>query len=305
VKAPFPYFGGKARAAQAIWQRLGPVDHYVEPFAGSLAVLLARPHPPNVETVNDLDGYVANFWRALKWAPSKVAHHADWPVLENDLHARRQWLHDRQEELRENLEADPLWFDPRAAGWWLWGQAAWIGGGWPTHKARILPHLADPGRGINARSRRHDLPGLLEELSERLRYVRVASGDWSRVVSNAVLMGQSYWDPIGVVLDPPYLAEGRGERCYTEEDGAVALEVYEWAAEMGAHPRLRIAVCGYAGDWTPPEGWTEHAWKAQGGYGVQHDGQGRDNASRERVWFSPGCLTLEDAGARAVQNALI
>ena len=64
LKAPFPWFGGKSRAAAIIWSRLGDVQTYNEPFAGSLAVLLARPHQPRVETVNDLDCYLANFWRA-------------------------------------------------------------------------------------------------------------------------------------------------------------------------------------------------------------------------------------------------
>lgn len=46
LKAPFPWFGGKSRAAHLIWPRFGNVPNYVEPFAGSLAVLLNRPHAP-------------------------------------------------------------------------------------------------------------------------------------------------------------------------------------------------------------------------------------------------------------------
>lgn len=59
-KAPFPYFGGKRYAAPHVWAALGDPDHYVEPFGGSLAVLLQRPHKANrkhfSETVNDADG---------------------------------------------------------------------------------------------------------------------------------------------------------------------------------------------------------------------------------------------------------
>jgi len=61
--APFPYWGGKALVAPVIWQHLGDVRHYLEPFAGSLAVLLGRPHRPRVETVNDLDGHLVNVYR--------------------------------------------------------------------------------------------------------------------------------------------------------------------------------------------------------------------------------------------------
>jgi len=88
LKAPFPYFGGKSRIADAVWERLGDVPNYVEPFFGSGAILLRRPHEPNCETVNDLDGMVSNFWRAVQSDPEAVAYHADHPVNENDLHAK-------------------------------------------------------------------------------------------------------------------------------------------------------------------------------------------------------------------------
>lgn len=60
MKAPFPWFGGKRRVAHLVWDRFGDVPNYVEPFAGSLAVLLERPHTPRCETVNDKDCYLAN-----------------------------------------------------------------------------------------------------------------------------------------------------------------------------------------------------------------------------------------------------
>ncbi len=64
--APFPWFGGKSKVAAPIWERLGPVSNYVEPFFGSGAVLLQRPQPfTGPETINDADGFVANAWRAI------------------------------------------------------------------------------------------------------------------------------------------------------------------------------------------------------------------------------------------------
>lgn len=94
LKAPFPWFGGKRRAAALIWSRLGNPSVYVEPFAGSLATLLCRPIPEHidrtglVENVNDLDGYIVNAWRSIAWHPEETSKWANWPVTELDLHTR-------------------------------------------------------------------------------------------------------------------------------------------------------------------------------------------------------------------------
>ncbi len=101
-------------AADLIWPRLGDVPNYVEPFAGSLAVMLARPTEPKTETVNDMDCYIANFWRALCYAPDIVTEFADEPVNEADLHARHMWLVN-QEEFRERMKIDPDFYDPKIA----------------------------------------------------------------------------------------------------------------------------------------------------------------------------------------------
>lgn len=72
LDCPFPWFGGKRRVASLVWQRFGSVDNYVEPFFGSGAVLFNRPEPHSGnETINDIDGFVANFWRSVKLAPHK------------------------------------------------------------------------------------------------------------------------------------------------------------------------------------------------------------------------------------------
>ena len=85
MKTPFPYFGGKSRIAPLVWTRFGDTPNYVEPFGGSLAVLLARPFPARTETVNDANGFIVNFWRAVQAEPEAVAKWADNPVFELDL----------------------------------------------------------------------------------------------------------------------------------------------------------------------------------------------------------------------------
>lgn len=146
LQAPFPWFGGKSRIAHIVWDRFGDVPNYVEPFAGSLAVLLARPHEPRTETVNDLDCYLANFWRAVKADPGAVASWADSPVNEADLHARHRWLVD-QNDFRERMKRDPDFYDAKVAGWWAWGICSWIGTGWCRVRRDGAPPEAPAPRG--------------------------------------------------------------------------------------------------------------------------------------------------------------
>ena len=77
LAAPFPYFGGKSLACETVWAALGDPENYVEPFAGSAAMLLGRPNVGKVETISDADGLVANFWRAVSLDAAEVARHVD------------------------------------------------------------------------------------------------------------------------------------------------------------------------------------------------------------------------------------
>jgi DNA adenine methylase len=72
VKPPVPYFGGKMTVGPAIAALLPPHSHYVEPYAGSLAVLFAKG-PSTHETVNDLDQRLVAFWRVLRDRPEELA----------------------------------------------------------------------------------------------------------------------------------------------------------------------------------------------------------------------------------------
>jgi DNA adenine methylase len=307
LKAPFPWFGGKSRAAELIWDRFGDPQNYVEPFAGSLAVLLRRPTAAATETVNDKDCYVANFWRALSTAPDLVAAAASWPVNEADLHSRHLWLV-HQAEFRERMKADPHYFDARIAGWWVWGISQWIGGGWCSklgaepcktrpalsgkgmgvespRLSRSIPNIGGTGQGIHGKT---EMLAWFEALRNRLRNVRVCCGEWHRILGPSPTVGLG---TTAILLDPPYSAEaGRDPNLYGVEDLDVAHEVRQWAIEHGDHPDLRIALCGYEGEHSLPAGWECVEWKANGGYGNQGQGAGRANSRRERVWFSPHCL---------------
>ncbi len=321
LRAPFPWFGGKSTIASAVWQRLGSVVNYVEPFFGSGAMLLARPQPfSGSETVNDLDGYLANFWRAIQADADTVARWADWPVSECDLHARHAHLVAQKAAHLARMMGDPDYYDAKLAAWWVWGLCSWIGPGWCSGEGpwqvrdgqlidnrklphlgtagqginRKLPHLGDAGRGINRKlphlgdagrgSNRRDGDGIFADLATRLRRVRIACGDWSRVVGPSVTTQHGL---TAVFLDPPYAAER--DTVYAHDSADVAHEVREWAIAHGSDPLLRIALCGYEGEHAMPSDWACLAWKAGGGYGSQ-GAERTGNCRKERIWFSPHCL---------------
>lgn len=265
--------------------------------------------------------FVANFWRALQSDPGAVAAHADNPVNEADQHARHLWLVNNM-EFQERMKTDPLYFDSMVAGWWVWGQSIWIGSGWCAAASqrphlgnagkgvkRQLPHLGDAGAGVHRQLPhlgdageeafiasdltsgtrvRAGLQKYLTGLADRLRKVRVCCGDWSRVCGPSVTFKHGI---TAVFLDPPYGEEaGRNMTLYASDSGTVATDVRKWAIENGDNRDLRIALCGYEGEHAMPESWECVAWKARGGYGSQGEGSGRENAGRERIWFSPHCV---------------
>ena len=362
IRAPFPWFGGKAKVASLIWDRLGwDIGNYVEPFAGSCAVALNRPDKfKGWITLNDIDGNISNFWRAMKQFPEEVTIHATNPVNECDLHARHLWLVNNAEKLATRLMADPDYCEPKTAGWWAWGLCLWIGHGWCSGQggwtaeddedgvpnlvkssktntvpkqlpflgnagrgvARKLPHLGDGGKGV-AKQMPHwcghgvvrQLPHLgdggkgltkhisdagtelsqeaqrmnfiyewFKELSNLLYQSRTCCGSWERVLSVGTITRNGI---AGVLLDPPYSLT---DAVYAHDSSTISGDVREWALENGGNPLLRIVLCGHAGEGhevLESHGWRVCQWESSG-Y------QGGDD--RERIWFSPHCISPEMGG---------
>ncbi len=322
LRAPFPYFGGKSGIASLVWSAFGPrIKHYIEPFMGSLAVLLAAPYKPRLEVVNDKSFYLANFWRAVRYQPDEVARWADYPVSHIDLAARHRWL-TRPDRLRAAAErlADPEWpGDPQCAGWWLWGQCAWIGSGWCEKEIKIphisnagqgvhsqiphignagqgvhskIPHIGDAGRGAKSPTSampvewdQIDLPDRGEYILRRMRALTRRLQDVRIIHGDWERCLNSHYGGkkggTGVFLDPPYI---NYERLYAHSK-PVALDAAEWAAR---NRDMCIAVCGHAGDYDQilraEDGWRTVRW-SRGRFTYN----GSKTTGAEAVYFSPAC----------------
>jgi DNA adenine methylase len=301
LKAPFPYFGGKSRVAEKVWYALGNPKHYIEPFFGSGAVLLARPSlgASDIESVCDKDGFLANVWRSLCFSPDETAKWCDWPVNHADLSARKLKLIANEDRLLENLVKDDEWHDPKLAGYWIWAASCWIGSGLTrlgqiphlssagigVHAIGKRPHLGSAGMGVHAASSRiYDWFGML---SKRLRRVRVVCGDWTRVCGGN---WQDGFGTCGIFFDPPYGVEDRDAKVYHHDSIVIAKDVMEWCAERGKLKSYKIVIAGYEEHMPLVEshGWRFENWTAQGGY--SNLGGENKNRKRECLYYSPHCI---------------
>ena len=305
LKAPFPYFGGKSYVSEIIWKAFGQPSSYIEPFFGSGAVLLNRPDfdpTTHTETICDADGHIANVWRALQFSPDETAKWADWPVNHADLTARKKFLNENTKYLLENLIKDDIWHDTKIAGYWIWAASCWIGSGLtcPTaipyignagigvHKISQIPHISNAGRGVQD-IYNENIYKWFRSLSERLRYVRVVCGDWSRVCGGN---WQNHLGPVAIFFDPPYENKDR-DNVYSVDCYEVAKQVREWAIKRGGLKNYKICIAGYdANNELSQHGWTNYSWSTGGGYSMGSGGKNA-NCDKEQLWFSPNCNGID------------
>ena len=314
--APFPWYGGKRRWAQSVNAALGKVDVYVEPFAGSLAVLLQREPAPR-EIVCDLDGMVVNFWRAIAADPEQVAYWGDAPTYHHELTARRNWLARWAAETGDWLSQDPDHWDARAAGYWCWCVTNWIGGvsdmllvqrdqipyvqhyaGGQGVQVQLdkRPHVQghEGGQGVQVQlDKRPYVSGRgawllpwFERLASRLRGVVVLNRAWQSSLTDTLLWQTPSCPPcdVGILLDPPYVTGNRDPALYGSEDGDnPALESWAWAVEHGEKHRIAYA-CHY-GDFEPPPGWRMETMSMTAD---------RTQGKADCMMFSPACLGQKD-----------
>ena len=321
LKAPFPFFGGKRQVAARVWAHLGAINNYVEPFAGSLAVFLAREAPVvGPETVNDYSCLLINAWRAIQGDPEGLAQLLVSPAAEVDTEAQHWALVTKADTLRNAL-GDPDYYNIHLAAYWIKGANEWIGSGWAAEGAtgpwswslekgwqkrsrkggnagtginRRLPHLGDAGKGINRQlphlgdagtgqyeERVEWVMGWLSALRDRLCRVRIACGDFERVLTPSVTTKHGV---TGVFLDPPY--DGT-EYVYGANKDPISKRVRAWCLQADPKDfRIVLAGRGEEHDELIAQGWTKEVWTAGRGYS-NADNTGR---AEEALWINAGAV---------------
>lgn len=253
MKPPFTYFGGKTRIAGQIAAMLPPHKHYVEPFAGSLAVLLAKPRSV-METVSDVNGDLMAFWRVLRERPAELER-----VCFLTPHSRAEY------QAAVVPCADDL---ERARRTWT---RLTQGRGGQLHHLTGWRHYQDPEGSATA------MPAYLAAYAGRLApaAARIAGVSLECLPALEVIARYGRHDGALLYCDPPYLDETRstaGSNSYPDEmrgecdhrELAAALRECRAAVVLsGYHSGLytelydswhRTEIGGYAGNGT-----TRHA----------------------------------------------
>lgn len=185
VKPLVPYHGGKGRIADWIVSLLPPHRVYIEPFAGSAAVLLAKA-PSTHEILNDLDGNAVTFYRVLRDRPEDLEL------------ACRLTPYARDEFLAADLDDDTIDDVERARRWWVrTSQSFNHTGGKHTGWATSVHRGSNSARTVLNRLERF-APAV-----DRLGHVVIENRD-------AVAVIEQYSTPDAVIYaDPPYLLATR------------------------------------------------------------------------------------------------
>ena len=184
TRTPLSYYGGKQTLAPHIVSLMPRHDAYLEPFAGGAAVFFAKPRADR-ETLNDIDGQIMAFWRALRDRPEELAS-----AVSLTPYAREEWLaasepaDDDVEAARRLLVRIDHSFVREGRSW-------------------SPPSLMKDRKGRWQPRTWSDMPRRIRAAADRLAGVCLEHGDAAEMLSR--------WDFPGslIYLDPPYLGPGR------------------------------------------------------------------------------------------------
>lgn len=248
MRPPVPYFGGKITLGPAIADLLPPHGHYVEPYCGSLAVLLAKS-PSGHETVNDLDGRLMTFWRVLRDRPDELAR-----VCALTPHSRAEHTKAMPLDASDDLELARQVYIRLTQG--RSGVLRKSGSGWR--------HFVKPTTG----SMPDYLAGYIDRIApaaQRLQHVSLECMPALDLISK-------YGAEPGALLyvDPPYLGSTRQRTWDGYEHEMRAAADHIALAEVLHAARAAVVISGYASDLYDRDlyaGWDRHTIAAGTGQG--------------------------------------
>ena len=217
MKAVLKYPGAKNRLADWIVGYIPKHDVYLEPFFGSGAVLFNKPRS-YLETVNDIDGEVVNFFKVLR---------------------------DNHKELQRLIELTPWSREEYYKSFELSGSGVerarrfcvrcWMGignsnnhrNGFKVSKQKVSPNPAGSWASLSE---------TIEFVSERLKGVQIES------MEAVELIGRYNTSDVFIYADPPYLLDTRKGYLYKRE---MANHEHEELLEVLLNHPGKVMISGY------------------------------------------------------------
>lgn len=262
MRTPLTYYGGKQRLAPRIVALMPSHRVYFEPFSGGAAVLFAKPRAER-ETLNDVDGRVMRFWRALRDRPDELA-----AAVALTPYSRAEWELCRTEpDHPDDVEA------ARRFVVWIDQSFSREGTGWSP------PSILFDRRGRWQAGVWQNMPTKLAGVAQRLSGVSLERGD-------ALALLPRYDQPGAVIYcDPPYARSSRLEpaKGYRhDDDGTLWARLVEALAEI---QHAAVILSGYPCPEADALGWRTVALAHN--RTVQARAGGKLSAAPETLWLSP------------------
>ncbi|WP_079634056.1 DNA adenine methylase [Mycobacteroides abscessus] len=260
------YFGGKTTLGPQIAALLPSHDHYVEPYAGSLAVLLAKSPAPK-ETVNDLDHRLMTFWRVLRSRPEELAR-----VCALTPHSRAEYL------ISQSIDVDSIDDELEAA------RIVWV----CITQGRIGTLRKTGWRYyINPSGTSSGMPGYLAGYVDRMAAAaeRLSNVSLECVPAIEVIKKYGKFPDSCLYVDPPYLGSTRSTTSGYATEMTEDVEHAELLAAV-IECKSSVVLSGYASELydTALAGW----WRREI---PTRTGQGGGNQARTEVIWSNRSLS--------------
>lgn len=263
------YYGGKWKLASWVISHFPPHLNYVEPCGGAASVLLQKPRSP-LETYNDLDGNVVNFFRVLRDRPDELIRKirlTPWARAEYELSLEP--CEDEVERARRFFVSSKQSIngatDGKSANWQYWTDFE------ASHRSSASHVNNDPSQDLTS-------------MASRLLGVQIEQRDYS-----GILKAYANDDAL-IYFDPPYVTETRAqaERYALEWSNTQHIESASLLRQCAGY----VVVSGYA---CPlySELYEAHGW-------VRRDKEAQTNSGGSRIesiWLSPRTWQALQAGA--------
>ena len=220
IRPALRYFGGKWRIASWIVSNFPTHVSYVEPFCGAASVLLQKP-PSKLETINDKDLEVVNFFTMLRTYPDRLIRE-----IELTPYSRYEYWNAYQ-QTNDPIESARRYY---VRSWFGRGGTRKESGGW-----RFMVTDSRGGSVVDDWRR----IGHLKLIVERLQMVQIENDDAFTIIERYDTPNTLFY------VDPPYLFSSRSSRWNTAYKYELSDDDHVRLAEVLNRVKGMVVISGY------------------------------------------------------------